>query len=74
MYNNYPGQLPVLYTIRHHCSRCRTFKPISETVDLLNVAYLGQWTDNWGKKPFYVSVGIYPAYLTQLDKCQLHLL
>ena len=50
-------------------------KPISETVDLLNVAYLGQWRDHRGKKNlFHVSVGIYPAYLTQPDKHQLHLL
>lgn len=45
--------------------RCCTLKPISETVDLLSAAYLGQWRDSWGKKIkinlSYVSAGIYPA-------------
>lgn len=63
VYKNYPGQPPVLYTPRHHCSRCHTLKPISETVALLNVAYLGRCRDNWGKKTLWCQCSNLPCLL-----------
>lgn len=38
----HPGQLPGLHTLRYHCSKCCTLKPILETVDSMNVTDLGQ--------------------------------